>query len=265
MKDKQPQNMEFELFDTHCHLDSATFDKDRKTLLEKSRDIGINNILIPGTTKDSWRVIRMHVALNSGLHAALGLHPLLIEEHTERHLHDLELALNLPPVTAVGEIGLDYYDKKLNKEKQEIFFRTQIKIAKEKNLPIILHVRKAHDEVLKYLRLLQFKNGGIVHAFSGNLQQAREYTSRGFKLGFGGTMTYERSVKIHEIVKTLPLEAIVLETDAPNMVPTTSNSNRNTPVHLLAIFNSLCKLRSETPTELAQATTRNAKKALRVN
>ncbi len=258
-------DVELELFDTHCHLDSAAFDKDRKLLLEKSRDNGINNILIPGTTKDSWRIIRMHVALNSGLHAALGLHPFFVEEHTDHHLHDLDLALSLPPVTAVGEIGLDYYDKKLNKDKQEKFFRAQVKIAKERNLPIILHVRKAHDEVLKYLRFLKFIEGGIVHAFSGNLQQAREYISRGFKLGFGGTMTYERSVKIREMLKILPLEAIVLETDAPDMVPATSNSHRNTPVHLLDIFNSFCKLRPETPKELAEATTRNAKKILRVN
>jgi len=258
-------DVELELFDTHCHLDSAAFDKDRKLLLEKSRDNAINNIVIPGTTKESWRVIRMHVALNHGLHAALGLHPMFVDEHTEQHLHDLELALNLPPVTAIGEIGLDYYDKKLNKEKQEVFFRAQVKIAKERNLPIILHVRKAHDEVLKYIRFLQFKEGGIVHAFSGNFQQAREYISKGFKLGFGGTMTYERSVKIREMVKTLPLEAIVLETDAPDMVPATSNLLRNTPVHLLDIFNSFCKLRSETPKELADATTRNAKKILRIN
>ncbi len=257
--------MDLELFDTHCHFDSTVFDKDRKLLLQKSRENGINNILIPATTKESWRVIRMHVALNPGLHAALGLHPHFIDGHTEQHLHDLELALNLPPVTAIGEIGLDFYDKKLNKEKQEKFFRAQVKIAMQRKLPIILHVRKAHNEVLKYIRFLQFKEGGIVHAYSGDLQQAREYLSKGFKLGFGGTMTYERSVKIREIVKNLPLEAIVLETDAPDMVPATSNSHRNTPVHLLDIFNTLCKLRPETPRELAEVTTRNAKKIFRLN
>lgn len=254
-----------ELFDTHCHLDATVFDKDRKLLLEKSFENGIRNILLPGTTKESWRLIRMHVALTPGLHAALGLHPMFIEKHTEQHLHDLELALNLPPISAVGEIGLDYYDKTIDREKQQLFFRAQVKLAKEKHLPIILHVRKAHDVVLKYIRLLQFEEGGIVHAFSGSLQHARDYIVKGFKLGFGGTMTFERSVKIREMVKILPLESIVLETDAPDMVPSTSGSKRNTPVHLLDNFRALCTLRPESPEQIAKVTTDNAKKVLRIN
>jgi len=194
----------------------------------------------------------------------LGLHPMFIEQHTEQHLHDLEMALNLPPVSAVGEIGLDYQDKNLDKTKQEAFFRAQVKLAKNKKLPIILHVRKAHNEVLKYIRLSQFEQGGIVHAYSGNMQQAREYIAKGFKLGFGGTMTFERSIKIREMVKILPLESIVLETDAPDMVPSTSDLKRNTPLHLLDNFNALCKLRTESPEQLALVTTNNAKEVLRI-
>jgi len=254
-----------ELFDTHCHLDFPVFDVDRKLLIEKSLENGIENILLPGTKKDDWRLLRMHVALNKGLHAALGLHPMFIDEHTEQHLHDLELALNLPPVVAVGEIGLDFYDKNLDKDKQQVFFRAQLKLAKAKKFPVILHVRKAHDEVLKHLGLLQFAEGGIVHAFNGTLQHAKSYISKGFKLGFGGTMTYSRSVKIRELAKILPLESIVLETDAPDMVPSSSSSKRNTPVHLLDNFSALCKLRAETAEEIAMVTTNNAKKALRLN
>jgi len=254
-----------ELFDTHCHLDFPDFDVDRKLLIEKSLQQGINNILIPGVRKEDWRLIRMHVALNKNLHTALGLHPMFIDEHTDQHLHDLELALKLPPISAVGEIGLDFFDRNLDKEKQEVFFRAQVKLAKQNNLPLILHVRKAHDEVLQYLSIMQFSEGGIVHAFSGSLQHAKNYISKGFKLGFGGTMTYERSVKIKELAKTLPLDSIVLETDAPSMVPATSHSKRNTPVHLLDNFRALCKLRTESPEEIAKVTTNNAKKILRID
>ena len=254
-----------ELFDTHCHLDLPDFDADRGLLIEKALENNIQNILLPGIKKEQWRILRMHVALNKGLHAAIGLHPMFIEEHTEQHLHDLDMALKLPPVVAVGEIGLDFYDKSLDKAKQESIFIAQIKLAKVHKLPIILHVRKAHDEVLKHIRLKQFRYGGIVHAFNGSLQHAKEYIANGFKLGFGGTMTYERSVKIRELVKTLPLESIVLETDAPDMVPSTSESKRNTPVHLLDNFRALCQLRTETPAEIAEVTTRNAKEVLHID
>jgi len=254
-----------ELFDTHCHLDFPVFDADRKLLIEKSLENGIQNILLPGVKKEDWRVLRMHVALNKPLHAALGLHPMFIDEHTEQHLHDLDMALNLPPVVAVGEIGLDFYDRSLDREKQESFFRAQLKIAKKRKLPILLHVRKAHDEVLKHLGFLQFTEGGIVHAFNGSLQHAKNYISKGFKLGFGGTMTYSRSVKIRELAKIIPLESIVLETDAPDMVPSSSSSKRNTPVHLLDNFRALCKLRGESPEEIARVTTSNAKKVLRLD
>lgn len=254
-----------ELFDTHCHLDYPVFDQDRKLLIEKSLEHGINNILLPGVKKDDWRLIRMHVALNKSLHAALGLHPMFIDEHKDKHLHDLEMALKLPPVKAVGEIGLDFYDRSLDKDKQETFFRAQLKLAKVYKLPVILHVRKAHDEVMKHLRIMQFDEAGIVHAFSGSLQHAKNYIARGFKLGFGGAMTHERSVKVRELAKILPLESIVLETDAPDMVPSTSHSKRNTPVHLLDNFRVLCKLRKESPEVIAATTTRNAKEALKMN
>jgi len=253
-----------ELFDTHCHLDFPVFDKDRKMLIDKSLENDIKNILLPAVKKDDWRVLRMHVALNQCLHAALGLHPMFIDEHTDKHLEDLEKALNLPPVKAVGEIGLDFYERDADKAKQENFFRAQLKLAKQKKFPVILHVRKAHDEVLKHMRLMQFDEGGIVHAFNGSLQHAKSYIAKGFKLGFGGTMTFERSVKIRELAKMLPLEAIVLETDAPDMVPSTSSSKRNTPVHLLDNFRALCQLRDETPEQIAEITTHNAKSVLRM-
>ena len=256
--------MSLELFDTHCHLDFPVFDKDRKLIIHKANKVGIKHILIPATKKESWRVLRMHVAQNRSLYAALGLHPMMIEEHKEAHLDDLDKALTLPPVHAVGEIGLDFYDSRALRDKQEVFFRSQLKLAIKHNLPVILHVRKAHNEVLKHLKMLHFQQGGIVHAFSGSLELAKEYINQGFKLGFGGTMTFARSVKIREMVKVLPLDAIVLETDAPDMIPSTSQADRNTPIHLLDIFKVFCELRSESPQVLAEATTRNAKSVFKI-
>ncbi len=246
-----------ELFDTHCHLDATVFDKDRKLLLEKSFENGIRNILLPGTTKESWRLIRMHVALTPGLHAALGLHPMFIEKHTEQHLHDLELALNLPPISAVGEIGLDYYDKTIDREKQQLFFRAQVKLAKEKHLPIILHVRKAHDVVLKYIRLLQFEEGGIVHAFSGSLQQAHQFSKLGFVVGLGGALTHERAKAMHRLVCELDDNQFVLETDAPDMRPAFALDVPNTPLNVPEIAKYVAELRKTSLESIYELTSQN--------
>jgi TatD DNase family protein len=220
--------------------------------------------MVPAVTKDGWRLLRMHVAQNPSLHAALGLHPMFIEQHKEKHLEDLDKALSLPPVHAIGEIGLDFYEPNSQRDKQEVFFRAQLKLAMKHDLPIILHVRKAHNEVLKHLNMLNFKQGGIVHAFGGSLEIAKDYIKHGFKLGFGGTMTYPRSVKIREMVKVLPLESLVLETDAPDMLPASSKSDRNTPIHLIDIFKVFCELRDESPDVLARTTTNNAKSVFKI-
>ena len=256
--------MPLELFDTICHLDFPAFDRDRKLIIQKANKVGVNHIMVPATKKDDWRLLRMHVAQNRSLYAALGLHPMMIEEHKESHLEDLDKALSLPPVNAVGEIGLDFYESREFRDKQELFFRSQLKLAIKHELPVILHVRKAHNEVLKHLEMLHFQQGGIVHAFSGSLELAKQYIAQGMKLGFGGTMTYPRSVKIREMVKMLPLESIVLETDAPDMIPATSQAERNTPIHLLDIFRVFCELRDESPQVLAEATTRNAKQVFKI-
>ena len=257
--------MPLELFDTHCHLDFPAFDNDRKMIIHKADKVGIKHIMVPAVKKESWRILRMHVAQNRNLYAALGLHPMFIDEHKESHLEDLDKALSLPPVHAVGEIGLDFYDSRSQRDKQEVFFRHQLKLAIKHDLPVILHVRKAHNEVLKHLKMMHFKQGGIVHAFSGSLEIAKEYISLGFKLGFGGTMTYSRSVKIREMVKVLPLDSMVLETDAPDMIPSTSQSDRNTPIHLLDNFKAFCDLRQESPQVLADTTTKTAKQVLRIS
>ncbi len=253
------------LFDTHCHFNVSDFDTDRESLLQLSQRVGVKGILMPGTTKESWRKIRQLTSLHKGLYAALGLHPLFVEYHKKSDIRSLELAIAIPPISAVGEIGLDFYVRELDRQKQITLFRTQLQIANIAHLPVILHVRKAHDEVLKHLRINNFRFGGFVHAFNGSEEQAKRYIDLGFKLGFGGAMTYPRAVKLRALATRLPLSALVLETDAPDMKPITCQSARNTPIHLVDNFRSLCELRSELPSKIALQTTENACQILDVS
>ena len=252
------------LFDTHCHLDFPEFKNNLKKMVMKAKEVGISGILIPGVKKDGWRNIRQLAAQYSICHSALGLHPLFIEEHKNTDLHDLELALSVGPVAAIGEIGLDFYNAGSNRSLQLHFFTTQVNIAKVANSPIILHVRKAHDEVIKILTQLKFKGGGIVHAFNGSEHQAKKYCDLGFKLGFGGAMTFPRAAKLHRLASTLPLESIVLETDAPDMAPITCKTKYNTPLHLFDNYRCLVTLRSESAVQVAKQTTINAMNVLKL-
>ncbi len=257
--------MKYQLFDTHCHLNSSKFDKDRDDLLLLANRVGVKGILVPGTTKASWRLIRQLTALHEGTYTALGLHPIFVEEHTEADLHSLELAADTPPISAIGEIGLDFYLEGLDRNKQIHFFRSQLHIANNAQLPVILHVRKAHEEVLKHLRINSFSQRGIVHSFNGSIDQAKKYIDRGFMLGFGGAMTFKRAAKLRTLASDLPLGSIVLETDAPDMRPSTCHSERNTPIHLLDNYRVLCELRSESPSQIAVQTTLNACEILNID
>ena len=223
-----------------------------------AEDAGISGILIPGVKRDGWRGIRQITATHSACYTALGLHPMFIEEHKKKHLHDLEMALSVGPIAAIGEIGLDFYKAGSNRALQVHFVSAQISIAKSAELPVILHVRKAHDDLLRILSQLRFDYGGIVHAFNGSEHQAQKYIDMGFKLGFGGAMTFPRAAKLHRLATNLPLESIVLETDAPDMPPVTCNQAFNTPLHLFDNFRSLVTLRNESAAKIAKQTTINA-------
>jgi len=246
------------LFDTHCHLDFPQFNGKLKQLVAKAEEAGIAGILIPGVKKEGWRGIRQITATYTICHSALGLHPMFMDDHRDSHLHDLEMALSVGPIAAIGEIGLDYYDSNCNRKAQLTLLSAQLAVARTADLPVILHVRKAHDEMLKALKQANFKGGGIVHAYNGSEHQAQKYCDLGFKLGFGGAMTYPRAAKLHRLATTLPLDSIVLETDAPDMAPVTCTLPYNTPLHLFDNFRSLVTLRSQPASEIATQTTTNA-------
>ncbi len=253
---------QIKLFDSHCHLDFPQFEGKVDAFLDKAVETGIGGILIPGVKKCGWLRIRQMTASSEICHTALGLHPMFVHEHQANHLHDLEMALSVGPIAAIGEIGLDFYKSRSNSHEQNKYFQAQVDIAKAADLPVLLHVRKAHDEVLQYLKHSHFKRGGIVHAFNGSESQAERFIDLGFKLGFGGAMTYPRAAKLHRLASSLPLESIVLETDAPDMPPVTCKGDYNTPLHLFDNFRSLVSLRDEPASLLARQTTKNVMSVL---
>jgi TatD DNase family protein len=250
-------NPVMELVDTHCHIDDTSFDTDRDRVLANCRTLGINHIVIPAVTRDGWDSLLDLCRDTPGLYPALGLHPVYVERHREEDLRQLENYLQHHTAVAVGEIGLDFYIDNPDKTKQETLFNAQLDIAVDAGLPVILHVRKAHDRVLGSLHRRKLK-GGIAHAFNGSMDQARRYIDLGFKLGFGGMLTYERSSKLRRLARELPLETIVLETDSPDLVVSQHRGERNSPEYLPYCLHALAQIRQMDPEETAKQTTRNA-------
>ena len=245
------------LLDTHCHLDVDDFDADRSAILERCRAAGITRIVVPAIHAAGWGKLLDLCHQETALYPTLGLHPVFIDSHRDVDLMLLEEKLAVEDPLAVGEIGLDYFLTELDLQRQQEIFEAQLHIAREARLPVILHVRKAHDQVLAALRRIRVA-GGIAHAFNGSLQQAQQYLDLGFKLGFGGTLTYDRSTKIRQLAHDLPLEAIVLETDAPDMVVSQHRGERNSPEYLPEILAALAEVRQEDVSSLAEQTTLNA-------
>lgn len=247
-----------EIIDTHCHLDVSDFDADREAILSRCDSAGINKIIVPAIKANTWSDLLTVCNKYTGLYPALGLHPVFIEQHQASDVEKLADQVRQSVPVAIGEIGLDFYIKELDKEKQLALFEQQLKLAQDFDLPVILHVRKAHDQVLKSLKKIKVK-GGFSHAFNGSMQQAEKYIEMGFKLGFGGTLTYKNSKKIHTLAKELPLETIVLETDAPDMVVESHRGERNSPEYIVEALTALARIRNEPLEFIARQTSRNAK------
>ncbi len=246
-----------EIIDSHCHIDVANFDADRDAVLADCRAQGISRIVVPGITAPGWDKLLRLCRQQTGLYPVLGLHPVYLEQHGADDLKRLEQRLaDENDVVAVGEVGLDFYLSGLDRRRQIALFEAQLAIANTAHLPLILHVRKAHDPVISMLKRIRPK-GGIVHAFNGSLEQGRQYIALGFKLGFGGMMTYERSVKLRKLAQQLPLQAIVLETDAPDMSGQSCRGQRNSPQYLPQYLLALAEIRAESTETIAAATTEN--------
>lgn len=251
------------LIDTHCHLDASEFDADRDVVIQAAIAHDVQMMVIPTVEKNNFEHVIQLAAQHRQCTYALGIHPMYVQNAQPEDLVTLkatiqhQIDLGTPPV-AIGEIGLDFFVEGYNKDLQTFYFVEQLKLAQAFDLPVILHIRQAIDEVLKHLRLHKVR-GGIAHAFNGSFQQAEQFIALGFKLGFGGAMTYPRALRIREIATRLPLEAIVLETDAPDIPPEwLKNGEKNSPIHLKKIAEILAELRAIKPSQVAEITTKNA-------
>jgi len=250
-----------ELIDSHCHLDVAAFDEDRQAVLARARDAGVVGIVVPGIEVKGWQTLLGLCRAEVGIYPALGLHPVFLEQHQPADLFLLETELAQQRPVAIGEIGLDFQIDGLDHERQQQLFESQLIIARDAGLPVILHVRKAHDQVLAILKRIRVI-GGICHAFNGSLQQASQYRELGFRLGFGGMLTFERSNRLRKLAVELPLDALVLETDAPDMVVSQHRGERNSPEYLPYCLAALAEVRDEDPEEVARVTTMNTREVL---
>ncbi len=249
------------LIDAHCHIDFPEFEPDRAAVLARCRSLGIERIVVPGVSAATWDRLLTVCADDTLLVPALGLHPVFLEEHEEAHLAELERRLGETPAVAVGEIGLDFQLRDSDREAQLALCEAQLVIARDAGLPVILHVRKAHEEMLGLLGRIR-PPGGIAHAFNGSLQQAARYRDLGFRLGFGGTVTFDNARHIHELARELPLSDIVLETDAPDMSPAAHRGERNSPEYLPEILAALARVREEDAATIAEITAANVRDVL---
>ena len=249
------------LIDTHCHLDVEEFDPDRMAVLARARARGVAGIVVPGVQADHWHSLLEFCAGEPDLYPALGMHPVYVDTHRDVHLEQLERLVGQQRPLAIGEIGLDYYVAGLDHDRQQSLFEAQLELARVHDLPVILHVRKAHDAVLATLRRIQVR-GGICHAFNGSLQQGHRYIDLGFRLGFGGMLTFTRSTKLRALAHDLPLSAIVLETDAPDMTVVQHQGERNSPEYLPYCLSALATVRGADEREIAEQTTANAREVL---
>jgi TatD DNase family protein len=262
-------------FDSHCHLDAPEFINDLQEVVNRAKTNAVDGVLIPAVqVEDFDKVINLCHEQSKTLTQtvyALGIHPLYINQAKESDLQQLDAALekniNDPRLVAVGEIGLDYFVKEIDNAKQEYFFEEQLKLAKKYNLPVILHVRRAQDQILKRLRIAKL-SGGIAHAFNGSFIQAEEFLKLNFKLGIGGAMTYERALQIRRLATDLSLDSFVLETDAPDIPPAwlvqdeNSNSRRNEPYELKRIAQQFATLRQISDEQLALQMRQNLSQVL---
>ncbi|GAA0695805.1 metal-dependent hydrolase [Marinobacterium maritimum] len=251
------------LIDTHCHLDFPDFDADRAAVIARARSAGVEQIVVPAINVDNLQRVIDLCASSPCFHPALGLHPCFPHD-TDAALNSLAQALEVNKVVAIGEIGLDFRPGQAEAEVQQPLFEQQLQLARKYDLPVLLHVVRAHDQVLKLLRRYQLPRAGIVHAFSGSEQQAREYAKLGFKLGFGGAISYDRAQKLRRLVLELPLEWLVLETDAPDMPLEQHRGQPNEPSRVAEVAQLIAALRGRPITEIAAITTATAQQLLRL-
>jgi TatD DNase family protein len=249
------------LIDSHCHLDAAEFDADRGAVYARAQAAGVVLQVIPAISLDNCAAVADTCRRYPGCLPAWGMHPMYIATHRPEHLAALRRQIEVQRPVAIGEIGLDLFVPGLDIATQGYFYIEQLKIARDYDLPVLLHCRRANDPILKQLRRFPGIRG-IAHAFSGSRQQADEFLKLGFKLGFGGAFTWSRATRLRALAAELPLDAIVLETDSPDIPPAWIGQGRNEPAELARIAATLAELRGIDISEVAEQTSTNARAVL---
>ena len=247
------------LVDSHCHLDAGEFDRDRGEVVARARAAGVSTQVLPATHADEWPLLREAAAMAPGLHAAYGLHPTFLEHHIDAHLEQLREWIDRERPVAVGECGLDFFIDGLDAAAQSHFFEAQLRIARDAGLPVIVHARRAVDQVTAAIRRIGGLRG-VVHSFSGSRQQAEKLWELDFMLGLGGPVTYERASRLRKLAATMPLEHLLLETDAPDQPDAGIRGGRNEPARLRVVCETIAQLRDAPFEEIAAATAANARR-----
>lgn len=245
--------------DTHCHFDFAPFPGDEARSLEQAAQAGVEKLILPAIEAERFATVLSLAEEHHGVYAALGLHPIVIYKHNDAALALLEHHLQNRPqkMVAIGEIGLDLYMENPLFERQEAILDAQLQLAKRYELPVILHSRRTHDKLAMHLKRHDLPRRGVVHGFAGSLQQAQRFVEMGYRIGVGGTITYPRASKTRNVIAQLPLSALLLETDAPDMPLNGFQGQPNRPERVNGVFDVLCELRPEPPELIADTILQN--------
>ena len=256
---RPPQRDPMHLVDSHCHIDASEFDPDRSAVLERAAAASVTWIVAPAVSAASWPTLKAVADAHPQVIPAYGLHPMFLDAHQPEHLTQLRKWIDTERPCAIGECGLDHWVGNLDPERQREILFGQLKLAREFDLPVILHARKALDEVMSLLRRIGGLRG-VLHSFSGSQQQAEQLYDMGFLLGIGGPVTYTRASRLRGIMRKLPIEYLLLETDAPDQPDSGIRGQRNEPARLLEILRVIAQLRDEPPEQIARHTTANAQR-----
>ena len=247
------------LVDSHCHLDASEFDDDRAAVVARARRAGVLRQIVPAVDAAGWPKLRDICAGETGLFPAYGLHPMYLDAHRPGHLLELRGWIERERPCAIGECGLDFFVEGLDADAQHRYFIGQLELAREYDLPVVVHARRAVDAVIAAIRQVGSLRG-VVHSFPGSAEQARQLWQLGFLVGLGGPVTYERANRLRKLAATIPLECLLLETDAPDQPDAGIRGQRNEPARLATILQAIASLRDEDAAMIAAATASNAER-----
>ena len=245
------------IIDSHCHIDFPEFDDDREQVLERAFNVGVRRIIVPGVMQQTWPGIQHCCDKYQHLYPCYGLHPYFIDRHTEQHLTDLEYWLQTKQPIAVGECGLDFFLKELDRNRQHYFFEQQLDLAVKFKLPVVIHARKSTEEVIRAIKQRPSLRG-MIHSYSGSYEQAIQLIDLNFYLSFGGPATYPNSKRLRKMILQLPLECILVETDAPDQPVANAENRRNEPACISHVIDSIAELHQVDREEVIMTTAENA-------